>query len=141
MQACWLLVARNRTKLSCSDVTIEPGSSTLLPIITPVIVNPGAMTQVAVKNVLGWIHYDAHMPGPDHQVSRLRTRHPQEIVSSGVKIGRACVLVRKSRPGIDRLNQMRAITLMACPDVGIERGRNHRQPFVRAQCTRSRKTA
>jgi hypothetical protein len=66
------------------------------------------------------------MPGPNRQVTGLRTGHSLEIVSPVVKIGRTRVGIREPGLEIYGVHQVRTITLPSRLDPRVKRSRDYR---------------
>jgi hypothetical protein len=115
------------------DVAVKPSLSALFPILRIVGVDAGSATQSAEKDPLRRTHHDSHMPGPCHQISRLRMTHPLEIIASSIEIGGTGIAVGKPSLDIYSMHQVGTITLSTCLDARVERSGNYRQPIVRAQ--------
>ena len=78
------------------DVAVEPDFSAFFPVVRVVVVNAWPATQPAEEDTLRRIDHNSHMPGPDDQISRLRTRHSLEVIGSVVEIGRTRVGIGKA---------------------------------------------
>jgi hypothetical protein len=112
-------------------VAIKPRLSPPAPIPAPVIIRPRPRTQKTEKHVPRRTNHNPRMSPPHHQIPSLRLRHSLKSFHSVIKIVRTRIGIRKPRPLVNRMHQMRAIALRVARRFRIERGSNHRQPVVR----------
>jgi hypothetical protein len=89
--------------------------------------------QKAEEDVPRRSDHNPRVPRPHHQIPRLRLRHSLKSCNPLIEIVRARIGIRKARPLVNRMHQMRAVVLRIARRLCIERGSNHRQPIVRTQ--------
>src|ERR1700731_256913 len=70
------------------------------------------------------------MPGPDNQITWLRTEDTAEFGDSCVKVRRTSVDIRKSSTLIDGMHEVRTIGLEARMWVGFQGGSKNSQAFL-----------
>jgi len=102
------------------NVAVKADVAATLPVGCVVYIDPWAGTHRTVEDVLRGIDYDPGMPPPNHLVARLRMYHALKFVPPGVKVRRTRVAIRKARPSVYGMDEVRTITLGA----GVESGSN-----------------
>ena len=108
------------------NVAEESRLSAASPVAAPVVINAGAnAAKKAEKGVLPRMDYDACVPMPDDQVSRLWPRDPQESLRSAIKIFGIHVSIREAGFLIDIVNQMRAVASAVMDLLPVHCGREY----------------
>lgn len=118
------------------DVAEEPGLSALFPIRRIVGVDAGTAAQATEERMFRRTDHDSHVSRPNNQVSRLWTGHSLEVIGSVVKVGRTCIRIGKTSAKINRMYQVRTITLPGRLHMSIKSGSDYRQAIVGAQNNR-----
>jgi hypothetical protein len=105
-------------------VAVEAGWTSSSPVALVVLRSSGAMAQSAEERVVPGIDYYADVPGPDHQIARLRVLHSAEVVGAAIKIRGVRVGIGESGSVIDGVDQVRAVDPRSTPQVAVEGGVN-----------------
>ncbi len=98
---------------SCFDVAVELGGSTQFPVPGVVFVRVRTMAQRAEEGAVLRAEHDADVPTPDDQVTRLRMLDLTELIDSTIQVRGIRVRIRKSRPLINGVNEVRAVGALA----------------------------
>jgi hypothetical protein len=114
------------------DVTVEPGTSSAIPVWGFVVVNPWPCAHEAEEDMPRRLNHNSHVPAPHHQIAGFRSRDLLKPLHPDVEIGGTRVGVSEASSCVDCMHEMRTVALTTC--FRIERCSDYGQTVVWTQC-------